>query len=103
MIGFLAVVLSVWGSLHGYAYVRLVRDPVLPPDVTFVVVVAMAAGAVSVLLAFSRALPPPWAGRVHWIAFTWLGSVFIIDVLLLLGDVMLLAIRLTGVTTAFNP
>ncbi|HAN14446.1 MAG TPA: metallophosphoesterase [Chloroflexi bacterium] len=103
MIGFLAVVLSVWGSLHGYAYVRLVRDPVLPPEVTFVVVVAMAAGAVSVLLAFSRALPPPWAGRVHWIAFTWLGSVFIIDVLLLLGDVMLLAIRLTGVTTAFNP
>ena len=103
MIGFLAVVLSVWGSLHGYACVRLVRDPVLPPEVTFVVVVAMAAGAVSVLLAFSRALPPPWAGRVHWIAFTWLGSVFIIDVLLLLGDVMLLAIRLTGVTTAFNP
>jgi len=103
LIGFLAVVLSVWGSLHGYAYVRLVRDPVLPPEVTFVVVVAMAAGAVSVLLAFSRALPPPWAGRVHWIAFTWLGSVFIIDVLLLLGDVMLLAIRLTGVTTAFNP
>ena len=103
MIGFLAVVLSVWGSLHGYAYVRLVRDPVLPPEVTFVVVVAMAAGAVSVLLAFSRALPPPWAGRVHWIAFTWLGSVFIIDVLLLLGDVMLLAIRLTGVTTEFNP
>ena len=103
MIGFLAVVLSVWGALHGYAYVRLVRDPVLPPEVTFVVVVAMAAGAVSVLLAFSRALSPPWAGRVHWIAFTWLGSIFIIDVLLLLGEVILLAIRVTGVTTAYNP
>ena len=103
MIGFLAVVLSVWGALHGYAYVRLVRDPVLPPEVTFVVVVAMAAGAVSVLLAFSRALSPPWAGRVHWIAFTWLGSIFIIDVLLLFGEVILLAIRLTGVTTAFDP
>ncbi len=103
MIGFLAVVLSVWGALHGYVYVRLVRDPVLPPEVTFVVVVAMAAGAVSVLLAFSRALSPPWAGRVHWIAFTWLGSIFIIDVLLLFGEVILLAIRLTGVTTAFDP
>ncbi|MSQ44208.1 MAG: metallophosphoesterase [Chloroflexi bacterium] len=103
MIGFLAVVLSIWGALHGYAYVRLVRDPVLPPDVAPVVVMAMAAGAVAVLLAFSRALPPPWAGRVHRIAFTWLGSIFIIDVLLLIGEVLLLAMRVTGVATAFDP
>ena len=103
MIGFLAVVLSTWGALHGYAYVRLVRDPVLPPEVTLAVLVAMAAGAVSVLLAFSRTLPPPWAGRVHRIAFTWLGSIFIIDVLLLIGEVLFLAMRVTGVATPFDP
>ena len=103
MIGFLGVVLSIWGAVHGYAYVRLVRDPVLPPEVTLVVLVAMVAGAVSVLLAFSRTLPPPGAGRVHRIAFTWLGSIFIIDVLLLLGEVPLLAGHVTGASAALDP
>lgn len=103
MIGFLAVVLSIWGALHGYAYVRLVRDPVLPPEVTLVVLVAMAAGAVSVLLAFSRTLPLPWAGRVHRIAFTWLESIFIIDVLLLPGEVLLLAGHMSGASAALDP
>jgi hypothetical protein len=59
------------------------------PEATTVAVGAFILGTVAVLLAFSRAVPPPWGEWVHRFAFTWLGSIFIVDVLLLVSDAML--------------
>ena len=98
----MATTLSIWGAMHWYGYARLVRDPALGLEATGVSVALFIIGAIAVLVAFSRALPSPWAGRVHRLAFTWMGSIFIVDVLLLIGDGMYLAFWAIGGATMFD-
>ena len=102
MIPFFATALSIWGAMHWYAYARLVRDPALGFEATVVSGALFVVGAVAVLLAFSRRLPPPWAGRVHQVAFIWMGSIFIVDVLLLIGDALVLTLWAVGGATVLD-
>lgn len=93
MFGFFATALSIWGAMHWYAYARLLRDPDVSAEGTLIAVLVMAMGALAAPVAFSRRLAPPWSGRVHRAAFTWMGTIFIADVLLLVGDAMLLGVH----------
>ena len=103
MLPFFATALSIWGAMHWYAYARLVRDPALGIEASAASVAVFVVGAVAVLLAFSRRLLPPWAGRVHRLAFIWMGSIFIVDVLLLIGDAMILTLWAVGGATVLDP
>ena len=87
--------------MHWYPYERLIRDAELPPGATTAAVGAFIIGAIAVLLAFSRAVPTPWGGWVHRFAFTWMGSIFIVDVLLLVGDAILVPARVFGGATTW--
>ncbi len=87
--------------MHWYPYERLIRDAELPPGATTAAVGAFIIGAIAVLLAFSRAVPTPWGGWVHRFAFTWMGSIFIVDVLLLVGDAILVPAWVFGGATTW--
>lgn len=72
--------------MHYYVFARLARDPGLPAGVQTAVAVLLLLGAFGVVPAFTRALPPPLAGWVHVGAFGWMGSLFLVDALLVAGD-----------------
>jgi len=85
---FLGVLGTVTTLLHGYAWLRLVRDPGWPEAVT------LAATALLVLLAVAmpaavigaRGLPKRWAQPAGWVSYVWLGAIFYLDVTLLVLD-----------------
>ncbi|HET7825205.1 MAG TPA: metallophosphoesterase [Anaeromyxobacter sp.] len=96
---FIAVSVAVLGGMHGYLWVRLVRDPALPEPWRRIATVAL------VLLAFAvplgmlalRLAPRPLAQLVPVIAFTWLGLAFLLFSAVLVLD----AVRLAGQAAAW--
>jgi hypothetical protein len=85
---FLLIVLSVVGGVHFYLWARLVRDTqVLAPWRAWATaaVVALAVSLPATLMV-ARRLPPSWAKTLVWPAYVWLGVMFILFTLLLLGD-----------------
>src|ERR1044071_9699231 len=84
---FLTVVLLVIGSLHYYLWARLIRAPAMPRPWNTVFTLLLAALAVSIPLAVVRvpALAPVQRVLV-WPALFWLGLMFLLFVLLLVGD-----------------
>ncbi len=83
---FLVVALSIWASMHFYVYTRLIRDAALPAPWSSVVTAALLAGALSIFPAFARVIPRPLGAWIHVGAFGWMGTVFLTDTLLALGD-----------------
>ncbi len=85
--------------MHRYAWARLIRDAQLPAPV------ARAATAVLVTLAVSmwlvmplqRALPRSILNPLAWVAFTWMGLVFLVFVALLATDLVRLGLHVGGV------
>lgn len=85
---FLSVVGTITTLLHSYAWLRMVGDPAWGPAIT------TAATVVTVLLALliptamltSRTAPRGIAVPLGWLAFTWLGALFYLDVVLLAID-----------------
>ncbi|MGZ3452344.1 MAG: metallophosphoesterase [Polyangiales bacterium] len=93
-LGRLVVLLLVVGTLdvllHRYAWIRLVRDAQLPAPwgriATFVLVFL---GLLLVIaLPLGRYLPRAVMAPFAFVAFTWLGVLFLLVVLLLIGDVV---------------
>jgi hypothetical protein len=99
---FLGIVLAVVVGVHYYLWVRLVRDagwaPQWRPRLTALTVVLAANLPLSMFL--SRALPPRYASWLAWPAYTWMGLMFILFVLVLTSDAARLLVacrsRLTG-------
>lgn len=85
---FLAVVLAVLGSIHGYLWLRLIRDPAWAPPTGRILTLALFALAATVPAFFlltrplSRAAIQPLA----WVAFIWMGVMFLLFSLLVPGD-----------------
>lgn len=99
----LGIVLSLWAGMHYYVFVRLARDPELPGPAQGAVAALLVAGAVSVIPAFSRALPAPVAGWLHLGAFGWMGALFLFDTVLAAGDLVRALVSAAHATTGAAP
>ncbi len=90
MIAFLLVVLGVTALIHFYLWQRLVRDPLWPSPWMSVGTWAIAALAVSIPAAFvsSAALPRAASTPLAWIAFVWMGAMFLFVVLLVPSELV---------------
>ena len=85
-LAFVAVALLLLGGMHYYAWARLVRDPHLPPvaarlSTSLVATMALVLPATLIL---SRTRGAPRA--LVWIAFLWMGVVFLLSAFLGLAD-----------------
>ncbi len=90
---FLVVSTTVLGSMHGYLWVRLVRDPALPEPWRRIATVALVVLALAMpigLVAF-RFAPRPLSQLLPVVAFTWLGIAFMLFSAVLVLDAIRLA------------
>lgn len=90
---FLAVSTAVLGGMHGYLWIRLVRDPALPEPWRRLVTVGLVVLALAMplgLIAF-RFAPRPLSQLLPVVAFTWLGIAFLLFSAVLVLDAIRLA------------
>ena len=87
---FLAVVLSIIGGVHFYFWRRLVHDTALPVPYRawMTATILVLAACLPLPFLFGRRLPPEWAKLLAWPAFIWMGTMFLLFVLLLTGDLV---------------
>jgi predicted MPP superfamily phosphohydrolase len=87
---FLLIVGSLDALLHRYVWARLVRDPQLPQPWARVATIALVVLGLLIIVAMplGRLLPRSVMTPLAFAAFTWLGVLFILVVLLLVGDVV---------------
>lgn len=87
---FLSVVLSVTAAIHYYLWARLVRDVAWPEPWHKWLTVALVALAVLMPLGIvlTRLLPRDLLSPIMWVAYTWMGLMFFLFVLLLPADVI---------------
>lgn len=92
---FLSVVLTLIGGIHLYFWLRLVRNTGMPMPWRLWVTAGLATLALSMPLAFllGRALPSPLRAGLAWTAFTWMGLMFLLFVLLLGTDLLRLVVH----------
>jgi predicted MPP superfamily phosphohydrolase len=96
---FLAVSLGIVGGMHGYLWLRLVRDPALPEPWRRIATVGLVLLAVAVPLGIIalRFGERPLARILPVVAFTWLGVAFLLFSAVLFLD----AVRLAGAAAAW--
>jgi len=86
---FFAVIFGLTLGTHYYLWARLVRDPLWPSPWRQVATVALIVLAFSIpasMLAW-RALPRSVAAPVSWVGYIWMGSMFLLLVLLWGGEI----------------
>jgi len=90
----LTLVLSVLSSVHYYLWARLVRDPALPAPWSTLAAWTLAALALSGIAGFAlvRFAPRGVSTPVMWVAYTWMGLLFYLFVLLAASDMVLLVV-----------
>jgi predicted MPP superfamily phosphohydrolase len=85
-LAFVAVALLLLVGMHYYVWARLVRDPQLPAGTARLVTSLLATMALvlpaTLILSRTRGAPRP----LVWIAFLWMGVVFLLSVFLGLAD-----------------
>ena len=93
---FFAIVLAINFALHGYLWWRIVRAPAWPApwSRTGTIALLTLAIALAAALPLARTAPRGVAVPISWIAFTWLGLLFLIFVLLLVAEPLRPALRL---------
>lgn len=100
---FFAVILSLAFGLHYFLWARLVRDTAIPePYARWLKVVLVALGFSLAGSFFLMRGPRAVVGPVTWVAFTWMGFMFLLFCALLPGELVRLAARVTKVNEA-NP
>lgn len=93
---FLTVVLSILAGVHYFLWVRLVRNPAWPAPWRTIGTVAafvLGIGAPAVLI-LVRFVPRPVGSVLAWPAFIWFGTMFLLFLALLAGDLVRLALWL---------
>src|ERR1041385_6640274 len=94
---FLSILLLLVGSMHYYFWARLVRDTMLPLRwarvVTFVLIglATSIPGGMVLGRLFPRLAPP-----LSWLAFIWMGGLFLLFLSLVTGDVARGLVGLAG-------
>ncbi len=86
MIFFFLIFTLILGSLHYYAWARLVRDPHLPSWLRISATLAIFILGVSLIInmVLMRVLPRSYGSPLAWLAYTWMG-VLIFLFLVLIG------------------
>lgn len=95
---FLAVVLGLTAGIHYYLWVRLVKDPQWGAPWTTVGTCSLVLFALSIPLAFAttRWFPRDAAAPFAWIAYGWMGVMFLLMVLLLPSELVRLGASWTN-------
>lgn len=90
ILAFLAIVTTVLGGVHYYLWARLVRDVAWPEPWGRALGWTLLALALALptFLALSRSLPREVSGPVAWVAFSWLGLMFLLFALLIPTDAL---------------
>lgn len=86
---FLGVIFGLTVGTHYYLWARLIRDPMLPSPWRQVATAALILLALSIpasMMAW-RVLPRNVAVPVSWVGYVWMGSMFLLLVLLWSGEV----------------
>jgi predicted MPP superfamily phosphohydrolase len=97
-----SIVLLVLGGLHTYLWLRLVRDPQLVQPWRSIATAAIVLAAASVPAVFllrraSPAAPTGWSWSwIAWPAFSWLGLMFLLVVVLAGIDLLRVVLSLLG-------
>jgi predicted MPP superfamily phosphohydrolase len=86
----LAIVVAVFGSVHGYIWARLVRDPAWTGPWGRVLGAALVALAALIPLAFvgMRALPRALNSPLSWVAYVWMGFLLYLFLFTLASDLV---------------
>jgi predicted MPP superfamily phosphohydrolase len=102
MVLFLVVVLSVTAGIHYYLWLRLVRDPVWPAPWASIGMWTLVALATSIPAAFvsMRVLPRIAGSPIAWVAYVWMGVMFLLLVLLLPAELVRYGSRFVGENAA---
>ena len=103
---FITTAIGILFGLHYYFYVRLIRDLALPREwrVGLTIALVVAGLSMPVAMFLGRVLVAPWRSFVVWPAFSWMGCMFLLFVLLLAGDVTRgLWTLLTHLVASTNP
>ena len=92
---------GILGSVHYYAWTRLVRDAQLPPPWSTVAAWTLfsLAALLVVAMASSFFLPKSLSSPLLWAAYVWMGLAFFVVVLLAVTDLAQLVTRLGGLAT----
>jgi len=88
---FFSILLILLAAIHGYLWLRLVRAPQLPPPWRGLVAgaVALAGISIPVVLIFFRGPGAPTLARpLVWVAYIWMGTMFLLFVGFLATDVV---------------
>ena len=90
--------LLILGSLHGYVWARLVRDPALPPPWRGIATAAIVLFGISMPLSMliGRGLSREAASWVAWPAFVWMGLLMFFTLLNASGDLVRVGMKLWG-------
>jgi hypothetical protein len=96
---FLAVILSLTAGIHYFLWIRLARDPAWSAPVVRGMGIALAALAASIPLGMiaSRTLSRSAAAPFSWIAYVWMGAMFVLFLTLLPMELVRVGARVAGV------
>ena len=95
---FLAVVLSITAGIHYFLWVRLARDPQWGAGITrgLAWVIAVFAASIPLGLLASRSLPRDTAAPLAWVAYGWMGVMFVLFFTLLPMELVRVGARFAG-------
>ncbi len=96
---FLAIVLSITAGIHYFLWIRLARDPAWSAPIVKGMGWALAALAASIPLGLiaSRSLSREAASPFSWIAYGWMGVMFVLFLTLLPMELVRVGARIGGV------
>lgn len=96
---FLGVLLSILGGIHYFLWIRLGRDPMWPAGVSRVMAWALFGLGLTIPIGLfaSRGLPRATAAPFAWVAYTWMGVMFVLFLTLLPMELVRLGARIGGV------
>ncbi|HEY1959641.1 MAG TPA: metallophosphoesterase [Polyangiaceae bacterium] len=94
----LAVVLSITAGIHYFLWIRLARDPQWPAGVArgAAWVIAVLAASIPLGLFASRSLPRDTAAPLAWLAYGWMGVMFVLFLTLLPMELVRAGARVAG-------
>jgi uncharacterized protein len=96
---FLAVLLTILGGVHYFLWARLARDPGWPAPVvrTMGIALVVLGATIPIGIIATRALSRDVASPFAWVAYVWMGVMFVLFLTLLPMELVRVGARVVGV------